>query len=70
MRPVEQILREWREAEATVPQDSSPDLELIQRIGFLRAEYAAAIDAREDEAEELGRSPGESLTPSNDAAGG
>jgi hypothetical protein len=69
MRPVEQILREWREAEASVPDESSPDLGLIQRISFLRAEYAAAIDAREDEAEELARSPGESLTPSNDAGG-
>ena len=70
MRPVEQILREWREAEAHVPDDGSPDLELVQRISFLRAEYAAAIDAREDEAEELGSTPGEALTPGNDASGG
>jgi hypothetical protein len=70
MRPVDQILRDWREAEASLPKDgSTPDLGLIQRITFLRAEYEAAIDEREDEAEELRRPPGQGLTVGNGSVG-
>lgn len=59
-RTVEDILRDWRAAEADLPQDgSSPDLELVERINFLRVEYAAEVDARRDSAEDLGRAPGE-----------
>ena len=70
MRPVDEILREWREAEALLPTDgSTPDITLIERVSDLRAEYAAAIDEREDEAQELGRTPGEGLTASNGTIG-
>jgi hypothetical protein len=56
-RPPETILAEWRAAEAAIDGDE-PDPELVERIERLRAEHAAALAARDDEARELGRTPG------------
>lgn len=57
LRPPETILAEWRAAEAAV-DGGEPDPELVAHIERLRAEHAAAMAARDDEARELGRTPG------------
>jgi hypothetical protein len=56
-RTVEMILTEWRAAEAAI-DGGAPDPELAARIETLRAEHAAALEAREQAARDLGRSPG------------
>jgi hypothetical protein len=59
-RAVEDILRDWRAAEAALPDDgSTPSTELMERIGFLRAEYEAAMAERDVEAHDLARPPGD-----------
>lgn len=71
MRPrqVEQILRDWRAAEAELPPDEArPETELLERIGFLRAEYEAAMAELQDEAAELARRPGADLTADRSSA--
>ena len=55
-RSPEQILVEWRAAEAALdPDDVEPSL--LARIIELRAEHAAAVAARGDEARELAQPP-------------
>ena len=55
-RNLEQILAEWRAAEAALdPDDVDPSL--LARIIELRAEHAAALAAREGEARELAQPP-------------
>jgi plasmid replication initiation protein len=59
-RTVETILAEWRAAEAE--RELRPgDIELDQHIARLRDEYNAAVDARQSDADDLGRRPGEEL---------
>jgi hypothetical protein len=59
LRTPEQILKDWRQAEALLPDDgSAPDPALLARIGYLRAEHELAMDRRAAEALELGRPPG------------
>jgi hypothetical protein len=50
-RTPEQILADWRELERA--HASAPSAELAQRIDALRREHAAAIEARQDQADEL-----------------
>jgi hypothetical protein len=57
-RTVETILAEWRAAEAA--RALSPgDIELDRHIARLRDEYNAAVEARQGDADDLGRRPGE-----------
>ena len=56
-RMVETILAEWRAAEARLG-DGPTDDDLAALIAALRAEHAAAVEARKTEARELGRAPG------------
>ena len=59
-RTVESILAEWRAAEAE--RELRPgDIALDEYIAALRNEYNAAVDARQEEADDLSRSPGEEL---------
>jgi hypothetical protein len=59
VRTPEQILRDWREAEAFLPDDgSAPSPDLLARIGYLRAEHLIAMERRAAEAAELARPPG------------
>lgn len=50
-RTPEQILTEWRECERA--SADAPSLELARRVEELRSEYAAALNDRRVEAEEL-----------------
>jgi hypothetical protein len=50
-RTPEQILADWRESERAYAATPSP--ELAQRIDELRREHASAIEARQDQADEL-----------------
>jgi hypothetical protein len=58
-RTVETILAEWRAAEAALEAASDP--EIVALVDRLRAEHTAAIEAREHDADELGRPPGSRL---------
>lgn len=53
-RTVEQILADWRAAEAE-RQDIAPDPELEERIERLRREYSAAVAAQAAAADESRR---------------
>ena len=55
-RTVEDILGDWRRAEAERGNDDDPRLET--RIDHLRQEHADAVARLQDEAEELARPPG------------
>ena len=57
-RTIETILAEWRAAEAARKLRPS-DIALDQHIARLRDEYNAAVDARQSDADDLGRRPGE-----------
>jgi hypothetical protein len=58
LRTPEQILKDWREAEALLPADgSTPDPDLLSRIGYHRAEHQIAMANRAAQAAELGRTP-------------
>jgi hypothetical protein len=60
LRTPEQILKDWRQAEALLPADDSlPDPDLLARIGYLRAEHELAMATRTAEAAELARAPGQ-----------
>jgi len=50
-RTPEQILAEWRECERAY--EGGPSAELASRLEALRAEHAAAMEARQDQADEL-----------------
>jgi hypothetical protein len=50
-RTPEQILADWRESERA--HEAAPSPELARRIHELRREHAAAIEARQDQADEL-----------------
>jgi hypothetical protein len=54
-RTVEDILAEWRRAEAERGNDQDPDVEA--RIERLRREHAAAVAMLQAEADELGKPP-------------
>jgi hypothetical protein len=57
-RPIDHILADWRAAEAAQPTDgTAPDVELLERIGYLRDEYEAAVAERAEKADELRRMP-------------
>ena len=56
-RTIETILAEWRAAEARLGDDLTDD-DLAALINALRAEHAAAVEARRGQARELGRAPG------------
>ena len=58
-RSVDTILAEWRAAEAALKQSSDPDI--VALVDRLRVEYAGALEARDQEAHELGRPPGSQL---------
>lgn len=57
-RSVEQILAEWRSAEAAV-DPNAVDPHLVERIERLRLEYSEAVAARHVEADDLRRNPGD-----------
>jgi hypothetical protein len=50
-RTPEQILADWREAERA--NAAAPSPELAKRIDELRREHGSAIEARQDQADEL-----------------
>lgn len=54
-RSPEEILADWRAAEAAVTDTPDPDLE--SRIERLKAEHAEAVRARSTEARQLGSAP-------------
>ncbi len=56
-RTIETILGEWRAAEARLG-DALTDDDLATLIERLRQEHAAAMQARAEDARELGRPPG------------
>ena len=58
-RTVEDILGDWRRAEAERVDGDDPRLEA--RIEHLREEHAAAVARLQDEADELARPPGLTL---------
>jgi hypothetical protein len=59
-RTIERILAEWRVAEARMDGEAT-DPELVAIVERLRAEHAAALKARDDEAKDLARPPGSRL---------
>ena len=65
-RTIEAILVEWRAAEALLG-DGLTDAHLAELIEALRAEHAAAVEARRAEARELARHPGEDWSWVSDA---
>ena len=52
-RPIHQILDEWRALERRLETEGHVDF--ADRLGALRAEYARAVEARQDSAAELRR---------------
>jgi hypothetical protein len=64
-RPLDAILSDWRAAESEHDRDGghAPPPELAARLDALRDEHAAAIEARQTQADELGRSPRAGLEP-------